>query len=456
MRTWPLHALRAPAATIRNRTMSAAGCALALAVLVATGCAKSGARTRTAPSPNPIPTVAAKRTTIHGTATISGVIAPLQNVAITSQLAEPVDSVSVNEGDRVHPGEVLAQLDTADLRAQLAQDEATVLTDQRTAESDDAKVTQARYTQRLNIDQGGDQVQTASAALAQANQTLKNDQLNLERDQQLVSNGYVAQQTVDQQATTVINDQAAVHTAEANLRSALTNQQVNGTNGAGLQAANVASAAADARAAHAVVAQAQAAVQQVQTSIAKATITSPIAGVVVNRNLNPGEYPGSRTIFTLQQLDQVYAELNASSSDTFAIPVGAPVTLSVAGAGGQAYAGRVVAVLGQVTPGSTNFTVKVLVSNPDEKLQSGLPVTAVTSLPAVTGIGIPTTAFLDDTHTTVMIGDDELVDVVAKTVNVHEIGSDGTTSIVTGLTAGQSVIANGQLGVTDGQSLAQQ
>jgi hypothetical protein len=85
-----------------------------------------------------------------------------------------------------------------------------------------------------------------------------------------------------------------------------------------------------------------------------------------------------------------------------------------------------------------------------------LPVTAVTSLPAVTGIGIPTTAFLDDTHTTVMIGDDELVDVVAKTVNVHEIGSDGTTSIVTGLTAGQSVIANGQLGVTDGQSLAQQ
>ncbi len=411
---------------------------------------------RSAASPNPIPTATAKLATVRATATISGVIAPLQNVAITSQLAEAADSVNVNEGDRVHPGEVIAVLDTADLRAQLAQDEATVLTDQRTAESGDAKVTQARYTQRLNIDQGSDTVKSARAALAQAQQTLKNDQQNLVRDQQLVANGYVAQQTVDQQQTTVINDQAAIRTAQANLSSAITNQQVNGTSTQGLQAANVASAEADARAAHAVVAQAQAAAQQVQTSIAKATITSPIEGVVVNRNLNPGEYPGSRTIFTLQQLDNVYAELNASSADTFSIPVGAPVSMSVAGSSGATYRGRVVAVLGQVSPGSTNFTVKVLVANPDEKLQSGIPVTAVVTLPAVSGVGIPTTAFLDETHTSVIVADDELVDTVAKTVNVHEIASDGTTSIVTGLTAGQRVVSNGQLGVTDGQSLAQQ
>jgi multidrug efflux pump subunit AcrA (membrane-fusion protein) len=400
--------------------------------------------------------VAAKVATVRATSTISGVIAPLQNVAITSQLVEPTDSVTVNEGDRVHTGQVIAVLDTADLRAQLAQAQATVVTDERTAESDDAKVTQTRYTQRLNIDQGGDQVQSARAALAQANQTLTNDQANLVRDQQLLANGYVAQQAVDQQATTVANDRAAVRTAQANLQSALTNQSVNGTTAVGLQAANVAAAAADARAAHAVVQQAQAAVQQLQTQIAKATIVSPIDGVVVNRNLNPGEYPGARTIFTLQQLNNVYAELNASSADTFSIPVGAPVTMSVSGSSGRSYSGRVVAVLGQVAPGSTNFTVKVLVSNPDEKLQSGIPVTAVATLPPVTGVGIPTTAFLDETHTTVMIADDELVDTVAKTVHVHELGSNATTSIVTGIKAGQAVVSNGQLGVTDGQSLAQE
>lgn len=421
------------------------------------GCSKGApARGRNFSAANPVPTVAAKLTTVRATTTISGVIAPLQNVAITSQLAEPADSVLVNEGNRVRAGEVIAVLDTADLRAQLAQAQATVLTDQRTAESDDAKVVQARYTQRLNIGTGSDQVLSARAALAQANQTLSNDQLNLTRDQQLLTSGYVAQQTVDQQVTTVNNDRSAVRTAEANLQTAITNQQVNGTTSVGLQAADVASAQADARAAHAVVLQAQAAVRQLQTQIAKATIVSPIDGVVVNRNLNPGEYPGSRTIFTLQQLDRVYAELNASSADTFAIPVGAPVSLSVAGANGGSYSGRVVAVLGQVTPGSTDFTVKVLVSNPDERLQSGLPVTAVAELPPVHGVGIPTTAFLDETHSSVMVADDELVDTVAKTVHVKEIGSDGTTSIVTGLKAGQAVVANGQLGVTDGQSLAQE
>jgi hypothetical protein len=88
-------------------------------------------------------------------------------------------------------------------------------------------------------------------------------------------------------------------------------------------------------------------------------------------------------------------------------------------------------------------------------LQSGLPVTAAIALPPVSGVGIPTTAFLDDTHTTIMIADDELVDVVAKTVHVREVGSNGTTSIVTGIKAGQKVVSNGQLGLADGQSLAQ-
>jgi RND family efflux transporter MFP subunit len=436
---------------------TAATLALVVVALFVAGCGPrgGGGRARSASSPNPVPTAAARATTVHATSSISGVIAPLQNVAITSQLAEPADDVRVNEGDRVRAGEVIAVLDTEDLRAQLAQAQATVETDIRTAAAADAKVTQSRYTQRLNIGQSSDQVRAASAALAQAQQTLANDGTNLTRDRQLLADGYIAQSQYDQQATQVANDRSAVRTAQANLQSARTNEQVNGTQTVGLQAANVQSTLAEANAAHATIGQARAQVRQLQAQIAKATIHSPVAGVVVNRNLNPGEYPGGRTIFTVQQLDHVYAALNASSTDTFAIPVGAPVTLSVAGSGTRTYYGAVVAVLGQVTPGSTNFTVKVLVANADGKLQSGLPVTAILSLPPVSGVGIPTTSFLDETHTTVMIADDQLVDVVAKTVHVHELASDGTTSIVSGLKAGQVVISNGQLGISDGQSIAQ-
>jgi RND family efflux transporter MFP subunit len=428
---------------------------LLAALVVAAGCGqRGGARTRAAASPNPVPTSAARETTVRGTSIISGVIAPFENVAITSSLSEPTDKVNVLQGDYVHAGQVLAVLDTADLQAQMVQAKGALDTDIKNAESDDAKVAQSRYTATLNLGTGNNQVKSAQAALAQAKQILANDQTNLARDRNLLASGYIAQQTVDQQQTTVISDEQSIRTAEANLQTALTNQQVNGSPTSGLQAATVASAIADAGAARAAIEQARGQIQQYQTSIDKATIVSPVDGVITNRNLNAGEYPGSRTIFTIQQLDKVYADLNASSEDTFAIPTGASVVLSVSGAGNQEYTGKVVAVLGQVTPGSTNFTVQVLLDNPGRKLQAGLPVSATINLPPVQGIGIPTTAFLDDTHTTVMIADDQLVDTVAKTVKVRELGSDGTTSIVSGLKAGQTVISNGQLGLADGQSIA--
>jgi RND family efflux transporter MFP subunit len=438
-----------------QRILRAAACTAAVIAVLA-GCNQGAkGRGRAGASPNPVPTTAAKLATVNATSTISGVIAPFQNVAITSALSEPADEVRVNEGDHVQAGQVIAVLDTADLRAQLAQDQANVDAAIRTAASDDAKVQQARYTGRLNIDTGVNGVSSSRAALAQAQATLANDNLNLQRDRTLLKNGYIAQQTVDQQQTQVNNDESAVRSAQAALQTALTNQSVNGNSQSGLQVANINSAIADAQSAHAAIEQARAAAQQVQTSINKATIVSPVNGVIVNRNLNPGEYPGTRTIFTIQQLDKVYALLNASSSDTFAIPVGAPVKVSIAGSASADYEGKVVAVLGQVSPGSTNFTVKVTLQNPDGRLQSGLPVTAAIALPPVSGVGIPTTAFLDDTHTTIMIADDELVDVVAKTVHVREVGSNGTTSIVTGIKAGQKVVSNGQLGLADGQSLAQ-
>jgi multidrug efflux pump subunit AcrA (membrane-fusion protein) len=391
--------------------------------------------------------------TIHAHTVISGIIAPLQNVAISSSLAEPITSVSVNEGDHVRRGQTLALLDTADLQANLAQARSTVEASKRTAASMDAKASQARYQARLALDQGGYQVKTARAAWEQTRQTLTQAQADLQRDQQLAVAGYIARQTVDQQMTTVRNEAEQERAAQANLQSAISNQRVNGNDAAGLQVANVQSAVADASAAHANVGQAAAQVLQYQTQIDKARITSPIDGVVVNRNINVGEYPGSRTLFTIQQLDHVYAALNASSADTFAIPVGARAALTVSGNDAHSYTGKVVGVLGQVAPGSTNFTVKVLLANPDGALQSGLPVSADITLPAVRGPSVPTTAFLDDTHTSVLITDNHIDEMVAKSVKVRERASDGTISIVEGLKTGDIVITNGQLGLSDGQTL---
>jgi HlyD family secretion protein len=368
---------------------------------------------------------------------IAGIIAPYQNVSLSSSLVEPTDSVDVIEGDVVREGQVLAVLDTTDLRASFNAAE-------QNAVSDDARAVQTKYQAQLNIGQGNDQVRNAQAALLQAQQTLNLDELNLHRYQELLKTGYVSQQQVDQQRTMVHNDQQQELSARASLESAALNARVNGTYQAGLQAANVASAAAAAQSAHA-----QAA--QIQASIDKALIVSPVDGVVVNRNLNPGQYPGSQTIFTIQQLNPVYAELNASSEDVFKIRRGAPVSISVAGVDGAVYRGRISAVLGQVEPGSTNFTVQAILGNPGLRLKSGMAVTGTVSLPSVNGIGIPVTAFLDDAHDSVMIVDGS---GVARQQRVQEKGNDGKTSIVTGLTSGARVISNGQLGITAGQQIA--
>ena len=418
--------------------------AAAMLVVFAAGCmhrggsgARGGRAGRASPAPAPIPTAAARSVTVRPTVALAGIIAPLQNVAITASLSEPTKAVYVNEGDTVRAGQVLALQDVADLQANLAAQNSL-------AQSDDARVVQTQYTANLSYGQNPDQVRQTRAALRQAEQTLRQANSDLERDGQLVVEGYISRQQYVQQRTTVANDQQAVRSAEAQLSSAITNQNVNGTPQQGLQAANVASAVSQA-------ASARAQSDQIRTQIARATIVSPVDGVIVNRNLNPGEYPGGRTAFTIQAIAQVYATLNASSADVFAIRNGAPVSLTAGDdRTGHVYNGHVVAVLGQVQPGSTNFTIKALVDNPGQRLQAGVPVTATIALPPVRGVGVPTTAFLDDSRTTVIVDRRG----TAAVAHVRELGSDGHTSVVSGLSVGQTVVADGQLGIANGQKLS--
>ncbi len=64
---------------------------------------------------------------------------------------------------------------------------------------------------------------------------------------------------------------------------------------------------------------------------------------------------------------------------------------------------------------------------------------------------VPATAFTDDNHDAIMTvqsGDS------IKTVKVAELGSDGTTSVVNGITAGTRVVSDGQTSVGDGEKVS--
>jgi RND family efflux transporter MFP subunit len=241
----------------------------------------------------------------------------------------------------------------------------------------------------------------------------------------------MAAQTVDQQRTTVAADTAAVSTAQSALNQAVANARANGRgNNAGMQQAELQSARAAADAA-------QATVEQLHREIGRAAIISPLDGVVDAVNANPGEYPSGRQLFTIEQISSVYALLPTSTAQVVQIQNGASVALTTTASTHQD-SGKVVAVLDALQPGTTNFTVKVLVANPDGHLHAGMPVTGVVTLPPVSGIEIPVTAFVDDTHDGVYT----VVNGVVNTTNVREVKNDGTNSIVTGLNAGATIVSN--------------
>jgi multidrug efflux pump subunit AcrA (membrane-fusion protein) len=389
-----------------------------------------------------VKTALAREGTLAPSETLAGIVAPFQNVAIQSSLTEPADQVNVKEGDRVSRGEVLAVLDTADLEAQLQSDVAQ-------ANSDAANTSHTQFQGVLNITQGSQSALSQVAGVRQAQQTLAKDTLDLQRYQQLAANGYIAQQQVAQQTTLVRNDRQAVAQAQAALVAAQATVQANGSlgaggSGSGLQASSVQQAQAAEQ-----VALAQA--QQVRTSIQKATIVSPIDGVVVNRNLNVGEYPGTRQIFTLQQTRPVYAVLRGSGAQIARVATGAKTSVIASDLGNAVRSGTVAGVLNQINPGSTDFVVKVLVPNDDDRLRPGMAIQGKIALTPIRGVQIPETAFTDDSHDSVMI---VAADGTVSTARVSEVSDDGRNAVVAGLAVGTRVISDGQTSVGDGEKVA--
>ncbi len=408
-------------------------------LLLGAGCSSGSASGAAEPSPTPtmpsVRTIGAVEGTIHPALTIPGTIAPNQVAALSNAISEPALQVYVQEGDRVRTGQVLAQLDVDDLQANLQAAE-------QTARADAARTQQTRYSATLSYAQAPAQDQQAKAQLAQAQLTLREATLNLRRDAQLVAQGYLPQQNYDEQEVVVANDQQAVYSAGAAVQSAAANVRVNGNGTSGLQAATIAQASEDAAAAYATA-------EQLRRQIARAHIVSPVDGVVINRNLNPGEYPAGRQIFTIESDAQMYAILTASAVQAYQIHRGNRVTIVRAGLPSGRFVGNVAAILDAATAGSTNFTVKVRVPNERGVLRAGTPVQAMVALQPVSGIAVPASAFVDDSRTRILT----VVDRRARTVHVTEFATDGATSIVGGLAPGTQIVRDGSAGLSDGQAV---
>ena len=332
---------------------------------------------------------------------------------------------------------MVATFDVSDLEAQLD-------ADLRSADEADANATKQRFQSIQTIVEGVGTSGQAQATLTQAQTKLRLDQLTLHRDEQLLAQEFIARQTVDEARQTVEADGQQIASAQAALASARGTVSTNGSTTAGLQGASIVAARAAAAAA-------RAQAEQVRAQISRATLRSPIDGIVVSRNLNVAEYPGTRTLFTIQQRGDTYAVLNASSDEVQGLRPGDEATVTATGTNGIASVrGRIEAVLAQAQPGATNFTVKVRIPNASGALLAGMAVTASIDAAPVDGVRIPRSAFTDGSEATIVTVHDDRTHLQPVTV----VAEDDGHAIVRGIASGVRVIVNGNAGYTSGQTVA--
>jgi len=132
-------------------------------------------------------------------------------------------------------------------------------------------------------------------------------------------------------------------------------------------------------------AQAQAALKGLISRLQKRTVTSPIDGVLMTRNLEAGETvsPGS-TLMTIGQLNEVELVVYIPEDHYGGINLGEKAEVRVDSFTGETFNGTVVHISDQAefTPRNvqtvegrraTVYAVKLLVPNPDFKLKPGMP-----------------------------------------------------------------------------------
>ncbi len=237
-------------------------------------------------------------------------------VSVAPQVDGYVAEVLVADNQHVQAGQVLVRLDTAPLKAALAQAEANAaaLDAAVRAVDDKARLEQAMIAQKA-----------AGVAAAHAESQLA--QAELARYGTLAGQGWVSPQREQSARAAAGQASASVAQAKATLE------------------AERRSAASLGSARDQTIAQAQAAravVEQARINLERAEIKAPASGVVGARAVRTGQYvrPGS-SLMTVVPLGQAYVVANFKETQVARLKIGQPVTIHADAFGKQAISGRI-------------------------------------------------------------------------------------------------------------------
>lgn len=180
-------------------------------------------------------------------------------------------------------------------------------------------------------------------------------------------------------------------------------------------------------------------------------ITAGMGGVVVERNLNPGQEvrpdqsgPGAPALFVVTDPTSLWVQIDARESDLASLRPGDSFALQVPAYPGESFTGRVTATADTIDPNTRTIKVRGLVSNTDRRLKAEMLATARVSESRNAGFVVPAAALTLNGTTHMVYVQREPGAFEPRTVVV---GHEGTKNVevVQGLAAGEQVVTQNVL-----------
>jgi HlyD family secretion protein len=324
----------------RKRRIILGGGAAALVAIIAI--ATSALRPSHAIDPSKL--AAAERGDIARSVVATGKIEPLTKVEVKSKASGIVEKIYVDAGDRVKEGQVIAELDKEQLRASVAEARANLEAAQAAQQA-----AEAAYQKNI-VDAEGPDIPFLKA--------------DMDRAHSLFQQGLIAQN--------------AMQDAEKNYQLAR-NRQTSAQRGVVMSKAQVAQAKAQ-------VAQAKAALDNAQENLRYATITSPIAGTVLSRDVEVGDAVSSILVLgsqatlvaTLGDTREVYVRGKVDEADIGKVYLDQAARIVVESFKDKKFQGKVTKIspLGLEKDNVTTFEVRVSIQNPGGELRANMSANA--------------------------------------------------------------------------------
>jgi HlyD family secretion protein len=341
----------------------------------------------------------------------TGKVEPITKVEVKSKASGIVKKLLVDAGDRVKKGQLLAQLDKVEIRAEVEQSRAALA-----AAEANLKSSEADY-ERAKVDAEGPDVPLLKRAY--------------ERAVGMAKEGVVS--------TSALED------AQKSYELALNKQNVAKAQLIVLKA-KIAQSQAQ-------VAQDRAHLNQLDEQLSYTDIESPIDGVVLSRDVEMGDAVSSilvlgssaTLVMTLGDISEVYVKGKVDESDIGKVYMGQPARIKVESFKDKTFNGKVTKIspMGVEKDNVTTFEVRVSINNPGGELKAAMTANAEIILEEHKNVlQIPEGAIIydKDKKASVEVPDPRAKDGKKKVAVNIGISNGAKTELLAGLREGDQVV----------------